>query len=242
MSKKPLAKEIGLEAAGTAIGADRRLVGELQRHVDIDIRHAIGTRHELRDIARADRAVGAHIGADVHIGMAAQAEDRAVARAGDLDVALRLARVIERHQLLAAILGPFHRAPGVARRERNEKVLGIELAARAEAAADVVLHHVDRVLGEAHLLREHAAVEEQHLGAAVDGELSTRGVPLRQQPARLHRQRHVPLHAEALAPDVRRVPERGGGVAEQRMELDCEVGAFVLEQQRSVAQMTCDGR
>jgi hypothetical protein len=64
-----------------------------------------------------------------------------VARAGDLDLALR---VVETHQLLAAILGPFHRTAGQPRRERNEIVLGIELAARAEAAADVVFHVFDR--------------------------------------------------------------------------------------------------
>ena len=119
----------------------------------------------------------------------------------------------------------------MAGRERNEEILRIELAARAETAADVVLDHVDRVLGKPHLLRQRAAVEEQHLGAAIDGEPPARGIPFGQEPARLHRQRHVPLHAEALAPDVRSILEGRSRVAAYRPELDRKVGAFVLEQQ-----------
>ena len=69
--EQSLAEEIGLEAARPAVGADRRLVGELQRNVDVDVGDTIGARHELRDVARADRAVGAHIGADVDMGVAA---------------------------------------------------------------------------------------------------------------------------------------------------------------------------
>ena len=36
--EQPLAKEIGLVAAGPAIGAGRRLVGHQQRHVDAHVR------------------------------------------------------------------------------------------------------------------------------------------------------------------------------------------------------------
>ena len=164
--EEPFAEEIGLEPAGPAIGADRRLVGELQFDVDVDVRDAIGPRHELRDVARAHGAVGAHIGADVDIGVPAQAQDGAVAGAGDLHVAFRLARMVHAHEVLAAVLRPFHGTSAVARSERNEEILRVELAARAEAAADVVLHDLDRAFVEAQLLRQGAAVEEQDLGAA----------------------------------------------------------------------------
>ena len=234
MSKQPLAEEIGLEAPGPAIGADRRLVGEKKRNVDIDVRNAIGARHELRDIARADGAVGAHIGAHVDEGMAAQAEDGAVALAGDLHVAFRLARMIDRHQMLAAVLGPFHRPADVARRERDEEILRIELAARAEAAADVVLHHVDGVLGEAHLLCQDPAVGEQHLGRAPYRQPSLRRIPFGEHPARLHRQRRVALRAEAFAPRIGRILEGRRGVAEHGAEFHRDIGALVFEQQRFV--------
>ena len=184
----------------------------------------------------ADGAVGAHIGADVHVSMPAQTQDGAVAAAGDLDVAFRLARVVHAHEVLAAVLGPFHGAAGVTGRERDQEILRVELAARAEAAADVVLHQLDRAFRQPHLLRQGAAVEEQHLGAAADREPPARGVPLGEQAARLHRQRHVPRGAEALAPGVGRVLERGGGVAAHGAEGDRLVGALVREQQRVVAR------
>src|SRR6185369_900078 len=38
----PLAEEIGLEAPRPAISARRRLVGEQQRHLEIEVRHPIG--------------------------------------------------------------------------------------------------------------------------------------------------------------------------------------------------------
>ena len=63
--EQALAEKIGLEAARPAISADRRLVGQLQRNVDVDVGDAVGPRHELRDIAGADGAVRSHIGADV---------------------------------------------------------------------------------------------------------------------------------------------------------------------------------
>ena len=51
-------------------------------------------------------------------------------------------------QVLAAVLDPFHRAAELARRERDQEILRIELAAHAEAAADVVLDHGDGVFGK----------------------------------------------------------------------------------------------
>jgi hypothetical protein len=202
--EQPLAEEIGFETPGPAIGADRRLVGETKRNVDIDVRNAIGPRHELRDVACTDGAVGAHIGAHVDEGMAAQAENGAVAPAGNLDVARRLARMVYRHQMLATVLGPFHRPADVTRCERDEKILRIKLATCAEAAADVVLHHVDGVLGEAHLVCQDPAVGEQHLGRAPYRQPSLRRIPFGEHPARLYRQRRVALRAEAFAARIGR--------------------------------------
>ncbi len=98
--------------------------------------------------------------------MAAQCQHRAVARAGDFDIDLRLPRVVHGHQVFAPILDPLHRPPDVTRRERDEKILGVELAARPEAAADVILHHRDGVFRQAHQLGENPPVEERHLGGA----------------------------------------------------------------------------
>ena len=97
-------------------------------------------------------------------------------------------------QVLAAVLDPFHRAVELSRRERNQEIFRVELAAHAEATADVGLDHGDGVLGKTQLLRQDAAVVEHHLGHAGDGEMAFGRVPFGEQPARLHRHRGEALH------------------------------------------------
>ncbi len=58
--------------------------------------------------------------------------------------------------MLAPVLDPFDRAPHEARGEGDEEILGIEFAAHAEAAADVVLDHQDFFLGQPDLARERS--------------------------------------------------------------------------------------
>ena len=60
------------------------------------------------------------------------------------------------------------------------------------------------------------------------------GVPFGEQAARLHRHRAETLHREALAAGVRRVPERGFGVALLRRQRDDVIAAGRLEQQAFV--------
>ncbi len=158
---QPLAEEIALEPAGRAIGPDRRLVGGGERRLDMDVGDAIGAGDHLRAIARRGRAVGADIGAHVGMEPPAHAEDGAVAPAGDLELAIELAGMVAGEEMLAPVLDPFDRPAEMARREGDEEILGIELAAHAEAAADIVLDHRDGVLGEPHLAREHAPVGER---------------------------------------------------------------------------------
>src|SRR5215467_8551336 len=93
---------------------------------------------ELRDIAHRRHAVRPHIGADVAPDIAAQPENAAVTIERNLEVALGLARMRDGHEMLAPVLHPFDRAAELACRERNEKILRIELAARTKAAADVI--------------------------------------------------------------------------------------------------------
>ena len=129
----------------------------MHRDVDADVRNAVGPGQDLRDVARAGRAVGAQIGADVGMGVAAQRPDGAVAVAGDLEVALDIARVIGRDEMLAPVLDPFHRPADRLRRERDQEILGIELAAHAKAAADVALDHGDGVFRQRQLRRAGCA-------------------------------------------------------------------------------------
>ena len=113
------------------------------------VRNAIGPGEHLRDVARGGRTVGADVGALIGDRAAAQRQDRAVAVASDLQLAFGVARVVGGSEMLAAVLDPLHRTAGEARRERDQEVLRIEFAARAEAAADVVLDHADRAFRQA---------------------------------------------------------------------------------------------
>ena len=122
------------------------------------------------------------------------------------------------------------------------KSSGIELAARAEAAADVVLDHLDGVFRQADLLGEDAAVEERHLGGAGDRQPPRRRVPLGHDAARLHGEAVVAAGAQRLAANVRRVLERGVGVAEHGVERQRAVGARSLEQQALIAARVRDRR
>ena len=209
--EQALAEEIGLEPAGAAIGADGRLGGQRQRHRRVDVLHPVGAAQELGDIARPDGAVGAHIGADVGHRLAAQAQDRAVAVAGDPDLAARFARVRRGDQVFAAILDPLDRPAEMPGGEGNQEVLRKALAAQPEPAADIVLHHRDDVLGEPQLTGERAAHRERRLGRARDGE--TRAVPFGEHAARLHRDRRMPSDGKALAPRIGGVREGGRRVA-----------------------------
>src|SRR5262249_59363650 len=78
-----------LPRARRAIGAGRGLVGEQRCRGQPDIRHAIGAGQALRQGARLDQSIGADIGPKINEYFAAHAEDRAVAAAGDLDLAIR---------------------------------------------------------------------------------------------------------------------------------------------------------
>ena len=151
--------------------------------------------------------------------------------AGDLQLALGFAGVIGGEEMLPAVLDPLDRTAGEARGKRDEVILGIEFAARAEAAADVVLHHADRAFRQAHLRCQHAPVDKGDLGRAVDGQPTVLGVPLGKQPARLHRHGAVALDLELLAASVGCVLERDVGIAADAAQREREIATRALEQQ-----------
>ncbi len=144
---------------------------------------------------------------------AAQAQDRAVLRARDLELGGKPARVVRGEEMLAPVLDPFDRALQAARRERDEKILGIEFAAHAEAAADIVLDHQDVGRRQAHLARQIFAVQERRLARAGDFQRAGSVVPFREKPARLEHDRAVALHLEFLAAPVGRGGKGRVGIA-----------------------------
>src|SRR5437763_15310528 len=123
---------------------------------------AVGAREHLRDVAGRGGAIGADIRTLVGSGVSAQRDDLAIALAGDLQLAGRIAGVIGGKKMLPAVLDPLDRVAGEAGRKRDEIILRVELAARAEAAADVVLNHSDRALRQSYLLGQHTAIDKRN--------------------------------------------------------------------------------
>ena len=116
---EPLAKERALIAAGPTIGARRGLIGEHRRRSYPHIRHAIGSGEALRQGARLDQSIGADISPEIDEDLTAHTEDRAVAAAGDLDLAIRLARMVHRRQMFTPVLEPADPAADMPRGERD---------------------------------------------------------------------------------------------------------------------------
>ena len=141
---QPLAHEGGLVAAGRAIGRGRRLVGEAEVADRAIGRHPIRAGQDARRHVHDSCGMGAHIGALVVEINVVDGEDDAVGIDRGADLVQLLARMIGRDQMLAAVLDPFHRAIEVYRGDADQHVLGIKLAADAEAAADVGFVDMDR--------------------------------------------------------------------------------------------------
>ena len=84
------------------------------------------------------------------------------------------------------------------RGERNQKVLRIKFAARAEAAADFRLDEMDTALRQADELRENAPIGVGHFGRTPHGEQAAPFVPLGDQAAILQRHGGVTLGGKFL--------------------------------------------
>ena len=98
--------------------------------------------------------------------------------------------------------------------EGHEDVLGVELAAHAEAAAHVHLGEAERPGRQAEDRREDAAVNVNALGGAEEVELAAAGRGRHRQRARASRARpRSGAGAEALAQHQRGAGQRGIGVA-----------------------------
>ena len=141
---QPLAHEGGLVAAGRAIGRRRRLVGEAEMADRAVGRHPIGAGQNARRHVHDSCGMRAHIGALVVEIEVVDGEDDAVGIDRGADLVQLLARMIGGDQMLAAVLDPFHRAIEFFCGDADQHVLGIKLAADAEAAADMGFVDMDR--------------------------------------------------------------------------------------------------
>ena len=86
--------------------------------------------------------MGADIGALIVEDLVLDAEDAAVLVDRDAREVALLAALVGAHQVLAPVFDPFHGTVEPHRRDQHQQVLGIKLAADAEAAPDMALVHV----------------------------------------------------------------------------------------------------
>ena len=85
--------------------------------------------------------------------LAAQPEDAAVGRGGDLHRPVLVALLHRVEEMLAAVLDPGHRAPQQLRGGGDRHVLRIDAELGAEAAADIRRRHPQAVVVEAEQAR-----------------------------------------------------------------------------------------
>ena len=132
----------------------------------------------------------------------------------DLDVVLDLARVVRRDEVFAAVLDPADGPAERQRRERDQNVLRIELAADTEAAAHVHLGEAQRARRDPEDLGEDAAVDVDALGRPDQVELAPARVGRHgDEPAGLEGGRRLPRVPEALVEDETRAGQRRAGIA-----------------------------
>ena len=208
---QPLADEVALGAAGRAQRARRRLVGDDRPEIAGVVRHAIGAGQERGAELGGHERGGAHVGADVGAHERAHAEDAAVARRSRSRPRTSTSRawlVAMRFSRRSSI----HRTgrPSFIAASGTRMSSGIQLAAHAEAAADVDLRQPQRADGDAEDRRQDRAVDVDALGGADQVQLAPARVGRHgHEPARLQRGGRLPRVVEALADDdARRRPAR----------------------------------
>ncbi len=176
-----------LGAADAAIGVHRRAIRERGAQAQMRGRHGVDAGGEPHDVdRRRPMAERRDAGADVVQRFELHREEAAIGveRERGLDVLVAALRIGE--EALGAVGAPFHGPAEEARRNGGEDVLGIEIAARAEAAADIVGDHAKPLGRHAEHLRKHEPLALHALRSAAKRDTLRRRIVLDQGHARLH--------------------------------------------------------
>ena len=207
------AHEGAFEAPRRAIGAAGGLVGQPQT-ADRAIRgHAVRAGQHGGGKIRHRRRVRAHITALVVEELIVDGEDTTLGIGCGANLVPLRTRMIGRDQVLAPVLDPLHRPAQAERAEADQHILGIELAANPEAAADMafIKMHGRRIAAEHP--RDGVPVPVRHLRGAVELQHVAAAVVARNRPARLQRHTGVTAHGKIELDHGMRVPECCGEVA-----------------------------
>ena len=201
----------GLGASRAADRVRGHLVREHAREVQVDVRDPVAAAHhreaQLRDERREELLVRAEVRDDPH----PAGRERAVALGAERHVVDLVAPVVARRHVLGARLDPLDRAPEPLREREHERLLGVGLELRAEAAAHVGCDHAQLVLRNAEHSGEDEARDVRDLGGRVERELVAAELPDRA--ARLDRRTRGAVVHEAVLDGHLGLGEAGVDVA-----------------------------
>ncbi len=228
--EQPLHLVRDLRPAGAAIGADRHGVGEGNAHRQLQGRDVVDRAGDARPGGgRHPRAVVAEIGADIGDVLDAHAEDPAVGIERHLAMGDMVAAVHVGEECLLPVGTPFDRPAEALRGPRDQHRFRIELAAQAEAAADIGRD-------DAHLLFRHLEGDIGHAVLHPDDALRRRvervffllRVPFADRDARLHRAADDAVVDEIERDDLVRLGEGGLDIlAVMALPMDAQVRAML---------------
>ena len=194
---QPLEVEQAFRPAGAAIGADRGRVGEHAGDLEVDHRDVVGAGGDLGADEQRDGDAGARrIGADIGEGLHAECQDLAVRVERHRHLVQLVATGGGSGEFLAALGAPLHGPLQHLGGPHHDRLVGLDVGAHAEAAADIAHQHADLVLG--HLeddVGQRVARDRGILAADMDDDAIA--FPLGHHGARLHG-----VHDQPLMDDV----------------------------------------
>ena len=208
-----------LRAAGAAVGADRRRVGDDRVEVEVDLRDVVDAAGHQPGEHRHQRRVGG-IGAAVGDHAHLQAGDLAVARAADLDVLDLRAAVLHLEHRLRARLDVAHGAAELARQRDDDDLLRVGRRCARRSRRRWRSRRRAAAPSRARATRRSRPGRVRALARRPQDEAAGLRVGRGERGARLHRHGGEPLVDEARADDAprrRRARPRRRGPAAARL-------------------------
>jgi hypothetical protein len=166
-----------------------------------------------------------------------------------------LTRMVGGKQMLAPILDPFDRSAQLHRREADQHILRVELAAHAEAATDMDLVQMQRARAALEHAAQGIAGAVRDLGGTIEPQHVAAGIMDADSAARLHRHGGVPSDLEIeldhrmgrgkRAFDIAEAVSQLGDVAilrEHRGDRRADIPHKRLRQDRLAVRQQCLGR
>ena len=242
-----LQQERRLRPAGAAIGVHRHGVGEHRLHLAVDHRGLVNAGQQRGvQIGRHARREGGQIGAHVGQRRDAQRQEIAVRVQRHLGGADMVAAVRVGHEAFVALGGPLHRPAQLAGGPGDDRLLGVVVDLRAEAAADVGRHDAQLVLRDVQHEGAHQQADDVRvLAGGVQRVVAGGRIEVADRGARLHRVRDQPVVGQVQLHHLRRLGEDAvhhGLVADMPVVAEIAGGIVVHQRRRPASARPASSR